>query len=115
MEQTNASRTITEPPIALSGLNVGLDADRELIADAMAFRALATMPSLWQLTLMFGAPHFQMNIAWGTGAGIEVRQYDIQENRVLALRKLISKTQAEVMVSNVKVSGSPTDERTTEK
>jgi len=82
---------------AQPGLNEGLDADREIIADAMAFRALATMPSLWQLTLMFGAPHFQMNIAWGTGAGIEIREYDIQENRVLALRKLIHKAQAEVM------------------
>ena len=100
-KQNNAN----ERADAQSLLNVGLDADRELMADAMAFRALATMPSLWQLTLVFGAPHFQMDIAWGTGKGIDVREYDIQENRVLALRKLISKAQAEIMASNVKARG----------
>lgn len=114
MNDTATQETNNGSAVAPSLLNFELYADREIIADAMAFRALATMPSLWQLTLMFGAPHFQMNIAWGTGAGIEVRQYDIQENRVLALRKLIHKAQAEVMVSNAKLTGAQQREQDAE-
>ena len=77
-----------------------LDADREIMADAMAFRALATMPSLWQLSLMLGTPHFQIDIAWGKGEGIKVMEYDINENRARALRNLISRAQAKMMTPN---------------
>lgn len=60
-------------------------------ADAEAFRALATLPSLWQLTLMFG-PHFQMDTAWGTGKGIEVSENIVEGDKVRALRNLVHTT-----------------------
>jgi hypothetical protein len=81
-------------------LTDGLDAEmRELIADATAFRALAELPSLWQLTLMFGQ-YFKLDIAWGTGAGIKVVQNGhIMTNKTGALRQLIQDAQAEIRKS----------------
>jgi hypothetical protein len=68
----------------------------ELIADAMAFRALAEIPSLWQLTIMFG-PYFKLDIAWGAGQNIKVVQNGhIMVNRKAALRLLIHDAQTEI-------------------
>ena len=35
--------------------------------DGDALRLLAAMPSLWSLSLKFGAPTVEMNVWWGTG------------------------------------------------
>ena len=38
-----------------------------LVDDGDALRLLAAMPSLWSLSLKFGAPTVEMNVWWGTG------------------------------------------------
>ena len=38
-----------------------------LADDGAALRLLAAMPSLWSLSLKFGAPTVEMNVWWGTG------------------------------------------------
>jgi hypothetical protein len=38
-----------------------------LADDGDALRLLAAMPSLWSLSLKFGAPTVEMNVWWGTG------------------------------------------------
>ena len=38
-----------------------------LTDDGDALRLLAAMPSLWSLSLKFGAPTVEMNVWWGTG------------------------------------------------
>ena len=38
-----------------------------LTDDGDALRLLAAMPSLWSLSLKFGAPTVEMNVAWGAG------------------------------------------------
>jgi hypothetical protein len=97
----NNKETLNPPQVGGSALNDGLDAEmRELIADATAFRALAEMPSLWQLNLMFG-PYLTLDIAWGTGKGIKVYQNGaIMNNKTLALRQLIHDAQKELGASN---------------
>lgn len=68
-----------------------------LIDDGDALRALAVMPSLWSLKLMFGTPSIVMDVAWGTGKGIVVSQRSSQyEDRATAIRRAIVMALAEI-------------------
>ncbi len=43
--------------------------------DGDALRLLAALPSLWMLSLRFGAPTVEMDVAWGTGSGINISEF----------------------------------------
>ena len=89
----------------------GSSAWNPLDDDGDAMRALAAMPSLWSLKLMFGTPSIVMDVAWGTGKGIVVSRSSSQyEDRAEAIRRAIVMALAEIaraQASNAAMSGEP--------
>ena len=65
--------------------------------DGDALRLLAAMPSLWSLSLKFGAPSVEMDVAWGYGPGIVCNEFAGEGvDRAAAIRLAITRAAAEV-------------------
>lgn len=65
--------------------------------DGDALRLLAAMPSLWSLSLKFGAPSVEMDVAWGYGPGIVCNEFAGKcVDRAAAIRLAITRAAAEV-------------------
>ena len=61
-----------------------------------AFELLAAMPSLWGLSLKFGAPSIEMDVAWGHGSILCVEYAGRGVDRASAMRAAIVRAAAEI-------------------
>ena len=61
-----------------------------------AFELLATMPSLRGLSLKFGAPSIEMDVAWGSGSIVYVEYAGKDVDRASAMRAAIVRAAAEI-------------------
>ena len=68
------------------------------ITDCMgdALRLLAAMPSLWGLSLKFGAPSIEMDVAWGFGSIVCVEYAGKDVDLASAMRAAIVRAAAEI-------------------
>ena len=67
-----------------------------LTNDGDALRLLAALPSLWSLSLKFGAPSIVMDVAWGF-KGIKVTKFNGQgTDRAAVIRRAIVEAAAEI-------------------
>jgi len=67
-----------------------------LLDDGDALRLLAAMPSLWSLSLKFGAPYVEMDVAWGF-SGIKVTKFNGENtDRAAVIRRAIAEAAAEI-------------------
>jgi hypothetical protein len=66
--------------------------------DGDALRLLAAMPSLWQLSLNFGAPTVQFDVLWGLGRPISAVEHGAKpgDERAAAIRRAIVRAAAEI-------------------
>jgi len=76
-------------------LGAGKDGDPQVVwnpldDDGDALRLLVAMPSLWSLSLRFGAPTIEMAVLWGMGDGVKVRKFASEgTDRAAVMRRAI--------------------------